>query len=84
MSKINGDGEEEQLPPQQFGFYLKTEVTYKIISTRWVLFTALSGSIYIYHLFWTISGVDKFTDNTRLNSCGEAVASGEEASEVFD
>uniref|UniRef100_A0A7S3CU54 Uncharacterized protein n=1 Tax=Strombidium rassoulzadegani TaxID=1082188 RepID=A0A7S3CU54_9SPIT len=84
MSKVDADVEEEPLPPQPFGFYLKSEVTYKIVSTRWVIFTALNGVIYIYHLFWTISGVDKFTDNTRLNGCGDNVMPGETASEVFD
>jgi len=66
---VGQDEEEEQLPVQVFQFYLKPEVTFKIISTRWGLFTALGGCIYVYHLLWTISGVDKYADYTRLNAC---------------
>lgn len=67
-------------------FYCKPDVTFKIISTRWGLFTCLAGAIYSYHLLFTISGVDKFTDYMRLNPCGEpgSELSGEEASAILD
>ncbi len=58
-------------------------MTFKIISTRWGLFTVLAGVIYSYHLFWTVYGVDKYADYTRLNLCGEATTQ-DAASEVFD
>lgn len=39
--------------------------------------------MYIYHLLWTITGVDKFTDITRTYQCGEAT-NADDASAVFD
>ena len=86
MSKPIQDEEEEQLPVQEFKFYTKHEVTFKIISTRWGFFTMLAGAIYSYHLLFAISGVDKFTDYTRLNQCGDGgtMVKGEEASEILD
>lgn len=76
------EDEEEDMPVQPFKFYLRPEVTFKIISTRWGLFTCLAGVIYSFHLLWAISGTDKFTDYTRLNAC--AGLEGEDASAVFD
>lgn len=74
--------EEEQLPVQPLNFYLKSENTFKIISTRWGLFTALSGVIYVYHLIATIAGVNVYTDVSRLTPC--AGKEGDEASKVLD
>jgi hypothetical protein len=61
---------------------------FKIIQTRWGLFTALSGVIYLYHLTWTIAGVNAFADYTRKNICGSITGTGsvaaDEASAIFD
>lgn len=79
-TKENDDEEEEPpLPIQPFNFYLKPEVTFKICSTRWGLFTCLGGLIYSYHLVITIAGVNCFCDYTRSIPCNGATV-GEEAS----
>ena len=73
-------GEEEEKPsePEAFSFYLKPENTFTIISHKWGTFTILSGLIYLYHLYWTIYGVDQFCDITRTYYCGS------EAQTIFD
>lgn len=71
------------MPVQPFKFYLNHEVTFKIISTRWGLFTIIGGVIYLLHLCWAIAGVNSYCDYTRLNKCGDA-QTGEEASSVYD
>jgi len=78
--------EEEAMPVQTFQYYLKPEVTFKIIATRWGIFSALGGAIYTFHLLWTISGIDKFTDYTRLNPCTKdgVEITGEDASSMLD
>ena len=68
---------------QPFTFYLQPDITFKIVTTRWGTFSILAGFIYSFHLVMTIIGVDKYTDITRLNLCGNA-KTGEEASEIYD
>lgn len=63
--------DEEESKPEAFSFYLKPANTFTIISFRWGTFTLLSAIVYIYHLFWTIYGVDQFCDITRTHVCGE-------------
>ena len=82
MSKTN-DEHEEQMAPQPFGFYLKPDVSFKIISTKWGTFTLLGLVIYIYHLCWAVGSIDKYADITRLYACG-GNPYGEESSAVFD
>jgi len=54
-----------------------------VLEKRWGLFTIIAGIVYTYHLLWTITGVDKFTDITRFNKCGD-VTDKYEASAVYD
>lgn len=61
---------EPPLPVQEFKFYLKPDVTFKIISTNWGVFTALGGLVYCYHFVFTIAGVNNYTDITRTKACG--------------
>lgn len=49
---------------------MKPENTFTIISYKWGTFTLLSAVVYIYHLYWTIYGVDQFCDITRTHVCG--------------
>lgn len=45
----------------------------------------MAGVVYLYHLFWTINGVDKYADNTRLMVCtGTDIPAGEDSSGIFD
>ena len=86
--KVVQEEEEEEEPAmevQPFGFYLKPEASYKIISNRWGLFTALGGFTYWYHFAWTVAGVDNYCDITRLNQCtADSIGDGEKASGVYD
>lgn len=61
------------MPVQEFKFYLKPEVTFKIISTKWGVFTFIGGFVYLYHLFFTIAGVNNYTDITRTMDCNANV-----------
>jgi len=82
-AKVVDEEEEEQKPPvEEFKYYLKHEVSYKIVATKWGLFTALGGFTYFYHFAWTVAGVDNYCDYTRTMSC--ASKSGEDASAVYD
>lgn len=66
-------------------FYLKSDISFEIVSKRWGLFTSLGGIVYLYHLFWTISGVDKYADNTRNLQCdGLTYGAGDESSSILD
>ena len=68
---------------QPFKYYLKHEVLYKIITTKWVLCCGIAFLPYLYHLLWVIAGVNMYTDYTRLTPCGTAT-DGDTASAVFD
>lgn len=82
------NGEDEPMPIQPFKFYLGTAQTYKIISTRWGLFTLLASVIYCIHLVCTIAGVNHYADGSRFRLCpdaeGAANTDPESASAVFD
>lgn len=79
-----GSDDEAIEPEQSFRYYLKPEVTYKIISTKWGLFTALGGFCYCYHFTWTVAGVDNYCDITRNYQCVADIASGEDSSSIYD
>lgn len=51
-------------------YYLKPEVTFKVVTTRWGIITIIAGMCYLYEIIWTISGVNNYTDITRQNLCG--------------
>jgi len=74
--------EEPKQPVQDFKYYLKPEVSYKILATKWVHFTCLGGFTYFYHFAWTVAGVDNYCDYTRLLTCGAKI--GDDASAVLD
>jgi len=38
---------------------------FKIVTTRWGLFTCIAGVCYLYEIIWTISGVNNYCDITR-------------------
>lgn len=61
----------------------KPQHLFVVMEKRWGLFTIIAGIVYIYHLLWTITGVDKFTDITRFNKCGDATDK-LEATAIFD
>lgn len=62
---------------QPFKYYVTNwDATYKIIETRWGQFCLLGGVIYLYHLIWTIAGVNAFVDYTRGISCGSVTSTG--------
>lgn len=82
--EVDDEKEEEQEPEQEFKFYLKPEITYKIISTRWGMFTALGGFCYCYHFAWTVAGVDNYCDTTRTYRCIDEATSDDEASAIYD
>ena len=74
--------ETKRQPVEPFKYYLKPEQTYKIVSTRWGLFTALGGFTYFYHFAWTVAGVDNYCDYTRTKQCNGM--NGDESSGVYD
>ena len=37
---------------------------FKIVTTRWGLFTFIAGVCYLYEIIWTISGVNNYCDIT--------------------
>lgn len=80
------DGGKEAIPVQEWNFYLRDyKNTFKIIETKWGTFVLLGGFVYLYHLMWTIAGVNAYADYTREKVCGDPVAKdGDEASAIFD
>ena len=69
LNKKEGSDAEETMPIQEFKFYLKPENKFEIVTKRWGTFTLIGGAVYIWHLFFTVMGVDKYTDITRKYSC---------------
>ena len=67
---------------QLIQFYLKPSESFIIVSKRWGQFTLMGGLIYLYHLFWTINGVDKYADNTREIECVGVDYTGKSSEEV--
>ena len=51
-------------------YYLKPEVMFKIVTTRWGIITIIAGACYLIEIIWTISGVNNYTDITRNTLCG--------------
>ena len=73
VKKTDSANQDEQIPdPLPIKAYYATNYAYIIVSKKWVIFTLIAGIIYSYHLLWTIHGVDKYADNTRLLTCTEA------------
>ena len=64
-------------------YYLSTEVTFKILDTRWLLFSAICFVVYAYHFVWAMAGVDKYGHYTRLFKCGTNQTDGD-AESVYD
>lgn len=62
---------------------MTSEPCYKIIETRWGIFTIIAGVVYVFHFVWAIVAVDKFCDYTRINLCGDAKTA-DEASAIMD
>jgi len=54
-------------------YYLKTEVFFKIATTKWGLITIVAGICYLYEIIWTIAGVNNYTDISRKTLCGSLV-----------
>lgn len=74
--KLEVEDEEEEEPPmpvQEFKFYLQPEVTFKIISTKWGVFTAIGGFVYLYHLLFAIAGVNNYSDISRTLDCNKNI-----------
>lgn len=44
----------------------------------------ITGVIYLYHLIWTMSGVNNFSSQSRLVPCGKTQGTPAEASAVYD
>jgi len=62
-------GDESDMRQHEFKWYLKSEKFFKIVTTRWGIFTIISAMCYVYEIIWTISGVNNYCDITRtLNS----------------
>lgn len=84
MSKVDEKLDDDQAQqPQPFKFYLRPDVTYKILTTKWGTFTLLGGLVYAYHFVWAITGVNAFTDISRLNQCA-GNPQGDDSSAVYD
>lgn len=62
--------EDEEEPVQEFKYYLKPKVTFKIVTTRWGIITIIAGFCYLWEICWTIAGVNNYTDITRKTVCG--------------
>lgn len=60
-------------------------MTFKIISTKWGVFTIIGGFVYCYHLIFTIAGVNNYTDITRMEKCTDnSQLSKDEISAIMD
>ena len=66
------EGEEEQITQQAFNYYLKQERFFKIVTTKWGVFTIIAGACYLYEIIWTISGVNNYCDITRTFNTDKA------------
>lgn len=65
-------------------FYMTNlEASFKIIETKWISFCLITGVLYLYHLIWTMYGVNQFSSQSREIVCGSA-ANKEDASAVYD
>ena len=84
----NEEEEEAPMEMKEFGWYTTSEPMFKIVDTRWGQFTILAGIIYLYHLCFTIAGVNMYADITRKNICGNVTGTGkiaeEDASAILD
>lgn len=81
----NEEGEEEENDehPNEFGWYIKPEATHEILQKRWGLFFLLALPVYFYHFINVVLGLDMFCHWTRFQGC---VGAGDfkEASAVYD
>jgi len=54
--------EEVEMEKQPFMFYITdVNVTYKIVETKYGQFCLIAGILYLYHLIWTMAGVNMFS-----------------------
>lgn len=85
--KDGSDNEEEQEPaPEKFMGYFafgNHAMLFKIVGQNWGKFCLLTAPIYIYHLLWTIAGINAYADYTRENPCSDGQTKAA-ASAVFD
>ena len=82
----DSEGSEKEEAPATFKEYFSFgnhEKMFKIVAQNWGKFCLLTAPIYIYHLLWTIAGINAYADYTRENACGSATSK-EAASAVFD
>jgi hypothetical protein len=69
---------------QSLKFYMTNlAASFKIIETKWISFSLIAGLIYLYHLIWTMYGVNQFSSQSREITCGSATTK-EDASAVYD
>lgn len=61
----DGKGDDSDMKQHKFNWYFKHDRFFKIVTTRWGIFTIISGCCYLYEIIWTISGVNNYCDITR-------------------
>lgn len=67
-----------------------SDVTYEIVTKRWGQFCLLGGVIYLYHISFSMAGVNAFADYTRKIDCGtgfesaDPIERGEHFSSILD
>ena len=69
--------------PKTIKEFLRPRFAYEVIEHKWGTFTILGFIVYSFHFVMCIGGVDKFTDITRKNICGNATNE-DDASAIFD
>ena len=55
------------------------------MNINWRTFTIIGFFMYLYHIIFTIAGVNNFTDITRFSNCGnQNIKNSEQASSLMD
>jgi hypothetical protein len=70
--KEGSDNEAEEPAPEQFMGYFSLAnhaKLFKVVKQNWGKFCLLTAPIYIYHLLWTIAGINAYADYTRQTPC---------------
>jgi len=71
MVEEGQEEEEEDKEMKSMKFYMTDmNASFKIIETKWVQFVIITGILYLYHLIWTMAGVNAFSSQTRFIACG--------------
>lgn len=81
--KKSGEEEGDEHEVQELKYYLYPGNCYVIIEKEWVLFTGVTGLVYLIHLFWMCYGVDVYASYERHVKCGGNTTN-EENSAVYD